>query len=239
MTNTDTTKNILTQRRDARGRVIATPRDTPMKPIMDALNECLKAIRYNHPEVPNAVLVVGSSSMKNYGHFSPTSWDGIKAKRANSMSEHEIMLSGEGLLRGAEAVLATLIHECAHALAHSREIKDTSRQGRFHNGKFKALAEEIGIEVQHDKTIGWSITVLPDGTKKRYAKELRALRAALKTYRYGTLTGGKPPRKPTTIKLITASGRKLTVPISFHEAGDVFDATTGELFQPAQTGDAS
>lgn len=236
MTTADTRKNIQTQRRDAKGRLIAAPRDTPMKPIVDALNECLKAIRHNHPEVPNAVLVVGSSSMKNYGHFSPQSWDGVKQRRSTSVAEHEIMLSGEGLLRGADSTFATLIHECAHALAHAREIKDTSRQGRFHNARFKAVAEELGIEVQHDKTIGWSITSIPASTTKLYAKELRALKAALKTYRYGALTGAKPPRKPTTIKLITASGRKLTVPISFHDAGEIFDAATGELFQPAEAG---
>ncbi len=236
MTTTDTRENIQKQRRDAKGRLIAAPRDTPMKPIVDALNECLKAIRHNHPEVPNAVLVVGSSSMKNYGHFAPKSWDGVKERRHSSLAEHEIMLSGEGLLRGADSTFATLLHECAHALAHAREIKDTSRQGRFHNTRFKVVAEELGIEVQHDKSIGWSITSIPASTTKRYSKELRALKAALKTFRLSSGTGGKPPRKPTTIKLITTSGRKLSVPISFHDAGDIFDATTGELFQPAETG---
>lgn len=46
----------------------------------------------------------------------------------------------------------------AHALAHVRGIKDTSRQGRWHNTKFKALAEELGIEVSKDPRIGWSPT---------------------------------------------------------------------------------
>ncbi|WP_297495484.1 hypothetical protein [Pseudonocardia sp.] len=42
-------------------------------------------------------------------------------------------------------MLATLLHEAAHALAHVRGIKDSSRQGRWHNAKFKALSEELGI----------------------------------------------------------------------------------------------
>ncbi len=37
-------------------------------------------------------------------------------------------------VRGAADVLGTLLHETAHALAHVRDIKDTSRQGRWHNG---------------------------------------------------------------------------------------------------------
>ena len=32
-------------------------------------------------------------------------------------------------------VLDTLLHEAAHALAAARGIKDTSRQGRYHNKK--------------------------------------------------------------------------------------------------------
>ena len=50
----------------------------------------------------------------------------------------------------ASEVLATLLHEAAHALAHARGSKDTSRQGRYHNTKFKNCAEEVGLTVEHD-----------------------------------------------------------------------------------------
>ena len=56
------------------------------------------------------------------------------------------MISGEGLRRTAHDVLGTLLHEAAHALAHARGIKDTSRQGRYHNKHFKTLAEELGLD---------------------------------------------------------------------------------------------
>jgi hypothetical protein len=68
----------------------------------------------------------------------------------------EVFVGGEGLARGPADVLGTLLHEAAHALAHVRGIKDTSRQGRWHNARFKALAEEIGIQVTRDASIGWS-----------------------------------------------------------------------------------
>ena len=73
----------------------------------------------------------------------------------------EVFVGGEGLVRGAADVLGTLLHEAAHALAHVRDIKDTSRQGRWHNARFKALAEEVGIEVAKDPRSGWSPTTLP------------------------------------------------------------------------------
>ena len=70
------------------------------------------------------------------------------------------MISGEGLRRTPRDVLGTLLHEAAHALADARGIKDTSRQGRYHNTKFKMLAEELGLTVDHDPTIGWSVTTI-------------------------------------------------------------------------------
>ena len=45
----------------------------------------------------------------------------------------EILISGEGLHRDPRAVLGTLLHEAAHALAAARGIKETSRQHRYHN----------------------------------------------------------------------------------------------------------
>jgi hypothetical protein len=54
------------------------------------------------------------------------------------------------LVRGPADVLGTLLHEAAHAVAHVRGIKDSSRRGCWTNTRFKALAEELGIEVTKD-----------------------------------------------------------------------------------------
>ena len=85
----------------------------------------------------------------------------------------EIMISGEGLGRTPQDVLGTLLHEAAHALAAARGIKDTSRQGRYHNTKYKMLAEELGITVTFDPAIGWSITSVPGHTAEDYARPAR------------------------------------------------------------------
>lgn len=95
----------------------------------------------------------------------------------------EVFVGGEGLARGPAEVLATLLHEAAHALAHVRGIKDTSRQGRWHNARFKALAEELGIEVAKDERIGWSPTTIPDSTRQAYADVVAHLRAVLRWFR--------------------------------------------------------
>lgn len=73
---------------------------------------------------------------------------------------------------------------------------------------------------------------MPDRTRKLYQRQITQLRRALKTYRVPWYEGEPPPKKKTTIKLQTASGRTLTVPILFHEQGDIWDAITGEVFEP-------
>jgi hypothetical protein len=69
----------------------------------------------------------------------------------------------------------TLLHEAAHAIAHVRGAKDTSRQGRRHNARFKTLAEELGITVTKDPRTGWSPTTLPEATRSQYATTIAAL----------------------------------------------------------------
>jgi hypothetical protein len=48
-------------------------------------------------------------------------------------------LSPAGLARGAREVLATELHEAAHGLAAARGIRDTSRQSRYHNARYRRL----------------------------------------------------------------------------------------------------
>jgi len=106
---------------------------------------------------------------------------------------HDFLVAGEGLARGAESVLRTLLHEAAHGLAHVRKIKDTSRQGRYHNRRYQVLAEELGLDVAEAGALGWSSTNLRDATIKQYWRELQQLRSALTISRRGELTadGGK------------------------------------------------
>lgn len=158
----------------------ARTKATPSIAIIDALDVLAGQIRKAHPDVPDNIVFVlasGKSGRGNvHGHFAPSSWkDG----------HHEILISAESLARGAEATLGTLIHELAHARANLAEIRDTSNNGRYHNKKFKKLAEEMGIELDLAPTIGWSVTTLPQATADKYATGLARLAKSLVTYRVG------------------------------------------------------
>jgi hypothetical protein len=84
----------------------------------------------------------------------------------------EVLVAGEGLVRGAEFVLETLLHETAHGLAYVRKTKDMSRQGRYHNRRYQVLAEELGLDVAEAGAFGWSSTTIRDVTIKEYRREL-------------------------------------------------------------------
>ena len=141
--------------------------DTWGSGLVAALEGAWAAIRREHPGVPQAVLITGAGSRPDgrglrLGHFAAGRW---QADQPGAIAE--IFVGGEGLARGATRVLATLLHEAAHALAHKRQLKDTSRQGRYHNRRFKDLAEQVGLQVEHHPTLGWSPTTLPERTAAR------------------------------------------------------------------------
>jgi hypothetical protein len=151
-------------------------------PLVLALEAAWQAMRERHPELAPAVIVVASGTMggsPRYGHFAAARW----RRSVDGGELAEILISGEGLHRGAVPVLGTLLHEGAHALAHARSVKDTSRQGRWHNARYRRLAEELGLVVSQVPGIGWSGTVVPPQTSAAYAGVLEAIAAALVVYR--------------------------------------------------------
>ncbi|MGI9098920.1 MAG: hypothetical protein ACR2H2_10600 [Solirubrobacteraceae bacterium] len=115
------------------------------------------------------------------GHFAAERWQLVGAKEGAYV--HEVLIGGEGLQRGPRDVLATLLHEGAHAIAAVRGIEDTSRQGRYHNARYKRIAEQVGLDVERDTTIGWSLTALPHATATTYAATIEDLQRAITLHR--------------------------------------------------------
>lgn len=107
-------------------------------------------------------------------------------------SVSEVLITADGLARSATDVMGTLVHEAAHAIAFQRGIKDTSRQGRYHNLRFKAIAEEIGLDVFRDPGWGWSLTHLSDPTPASYRDARSRLADALRADRQHE----QPPTSP-------------------------------------------
>ena len=155
--------------------------------LVAAIDAAWSAIRARHPDVPEVVITLGAGSGGRrglaYGHFHDGAWQRGDARLP------ELFVGGEGLQRGPVPVLGTLLHESAHGIAARRGIRDTSRQGRYHNERFRSLAAEVGIDVARDPAIGWSVTTVPDATAALYQAHTVALGAALTAFRR-PVTGG-------------------------------------------------
>jgi hypothetical protein len=99
--------------------------------------------------------------------------------REMSNTRGELFMATELWARSATDMFAVLLHEAAHAIASQRGVKDTSRQGRYHNGQFRMIADEVGLEGERDPERGWSLTALSAEAKAWYTETLAQLKAAL------------------------------------------------------------
>lgn len=118
------------------------------------LNKVFKLINEeyfnNELEVPTITI---QSTVGAYGHVSVN-----KVWHNDTIATHELNLSADYLNRPIENIVATLIHEGCHLCALQNNIKDTSNRGIYHNKRFKALAEERGLQISRHETYGWTIT---------------------------------------------------------------------------------
>jgi hypothetical protein len=166
--------------------------------LVAALEHGWQQIRAAHPDLPPVQIVIGHGSGHSggllLGQLAPERWQ--PACHPGELV-HELLIGGEGLARGAVDVFTTLLHEAAHALAIARQIADTSRDGRYHNQRYRQLAHELGLQVRRDVQLGWSTTSLPPATRVHYEAAIAAIADAITLHRL--------PEAPATV------GRNLAV----------------------------
>lgn len=157
--------------------------------LVTALADTWRAIQARHPDLPEVVFVFGSGATGRrktikHGHFASRRWARREAGGGEEKRVHEVLVGGEGLVRGPLGVLETALHEAGHVLAEVRGIDDTSMGGRYHNRKFAAVARELGLDVaDNGGSNGWSGTSVPEATARLYAPQLEVLAGALSVYR--------------------------------------------------------
>lgn len=202
--------------------------------LVTALDRTWAAIQERHPDVPSVVITLGAGSGQGsrlkFGHFAADRW-----QRGDGRLP-ELFIGGEGLVRGSREVLGTLLHEGAHGVASTRGIQDTSRQGRFHNTRFRALAGELGVTVAKTGSIGWSATTVPDTTAALYRAELRRLDAALVAFRHADAGNGRGGRANNNNGQAARCecGRRIRVSELVLSAGPITCGVCGTDFQPAE-----
>lgn len=181
MTTTATTATI-----PAQGQPSETEREHGSR-IIAALEQAWAAIRAQHPEVPRVVMITGSGrdgKGLRWGHFGADFWT-VRYENGKKKLP-ELFAGGELLALGGRRTMQTLLHEAAHAVAHTRQIKDTSSAGRYHNKRFAKIAEEMGLTAPKTPApvLGFSDCHITDATAARYTAAIEALDAARLPYVY-------------------------------------------------------
>lgn len=151
-------------------------------PMVAAVESVWTRIQARHGDAPDVVVAMAGGSNGRgrgvrLGKFGPRTWE------HGPLVMPELFVGGEGLAAGAPEVLATVLHYAAHAIADARQVKDTSRGGAYHNGKYKTIAEELGLAVDRVTGRGWARTTLADRTAEHYRDELAVLERALVAHR--------------------------------------------------------
>ena len=166
---------------------------------------------YFNDELPEAVITI-QSSQRAYGHITVR-----KIWKDSFDSYHEINISAEHLNRPVENIISTLLHEMTHLYAMENNIKDTSNGGRYHNKRFKEIAEARDLKISHSQYIGWSVTE-PTDRLKEVIKE-NGLDKEIDYVRMGQFmaaggnggTDGNPPKKKSSTRKYMCMGCRNSV----------------------------
>src|SRR5262245_28512958 len=161
-------------------------RQTAVTPQMvAAIADAYDALRSEYPELPNALVTVENpppATSRKVAWWAPeeivTRAGGYSGRIVFSYPRQGRSVPNV-LHRGGEAVFGTLVHEAAHALATARSIKDTSRGGQYHNGSYRDLAAELGLEVERNDHRGWAVTKPTRLLLTRYRPHIRAIQRVL------------------------------------------------------------
>lgn len=122
----------------------------PHVPGALALETLWAKIREQHPELPSVVFVqVNTRQPADSVPHVPTSWSRLD----NGGWKVEI-----GQTTQPRLLLMAVLHEAAHGLALVRGESDSTREGRYHNARFAANADLVGLTTRTEGLRG-QITV--------------------------------------------------------------------------------
>lgn len=168
------------------GQTVVSPTDAHLA-LLALLHEvAVEVARRRQDDLPglvetlqdDVVLTTGGTSRRVYGWFAEHAW------RFGDRHVHELFLNADHRHFDpsggpAEQALITLLHESCHVWAQAQGIKDTSRDGRYHNKRFAQIALVIGLGIEKDKLIGHRTPTLASWARAAYADLVTRLNQGL------------------------------------------------------------
>lgn len=159
-------------------------------------------------ELPVPVITV-QSKPGTYGHSSIS-----KVWQRPEDSAYELNVAAEVLSFPIEETIDTMLHEMCHLYCREHGIKEVSRGGKYHNGRFKQIAEAHGLTCYRSDVYGWNTTPGENLIEYALAKgwnEIKIGRSSLPPMirigaggptQPGTQQGGGGKRPSSTRKLV-------------------------------------
>lgn len=96
-------------------------------------------------------IITVQSKPGTYGHCTVA-----KVWQRPDGNTYELNIAAEVLNYPIEETLDTMIHEMVHLYCRENNIKETSRGGKYHNGRFKEEAEKRGLICYKCGQYGWN-----------------------------------------------------------------------------------
>ena len=146
-------------------------------------------------QLPTPIITV-QSKPGTYGHCSVG-----KVWKRKDEDTYEMNIAAEALNVEIEEVLDTLIHEMVHLYCRENGIQEVSRGGKYHNGKFKEIAEEHLLMCYKAGIYGWNTQGKDNDRLTAYAlekgwNEIRIARSSFTGFR-GIAGSGAASSTPT------------------------------------------
>lgn len=184
--------------------------------VTEKLETVWRAIQAQHPTVRDAIVVVYRHQKNDRrGHYHPNQW------KNGAGQFDEVHISSLILKEDIAGVLRTLLHEAVHSRAMAEGIKETSRDGQYHNKRFEDLARGMGLEVERDPKIGRLTTGLLLGTLERYADALPNWEETQRLYQDEYRGNGATDKHQSVRLQCPGCGRLLRMSRKAHDAGPV------------------
>lgn len=214
--------------------------------LVQACERAWADIQAHHPDLPDAVIILGSGvergRLVKLGHWWGGRW------LADGEVRGEVLLAGEALRLEPAQVFEVLLHEAAHGLNAARGVKDTSREGRYHNQRFGDAAREVLLRVRPMPPYGMASTLLSDAAAERYGETIARLAESMRIVRQlqqGVRVGAGPEgpgqggdagegrgttRRASSVAASCPCGRRLRMAPSVMAAGPVVCGLCGSEF---------
>lgn len=211
--------------------------------VTKTLEVAWRAVQAKHDDVRDAVMVIYLHPKNDRrGHWAPESWT-VASDTSDEDGQpeqdriDEVHISSHILAQGARSIMETVVHEAVHSVARARGIKDVSRQGRWHNKRFAAIADEFGLIVERDAKIGHRTPDLADEAVAEYQEAIMWINEAtgdlFQTMKPAT---SKPTKPANTVKLACPTcGRFFRIGRKQLEIGALMCVPCGEEFEEVES----